>query len=325
MDNNPQPPFAAAVQLANGEFIKGFISGQVILCILIFFLLKVFLLRNSTETKLDLQRLKTQSFVLPKVRSMTVQQKHTSDSIVLSKLQYDTTTHPLESCDWLNILMAQLMSALRNDPTFLEGLATKLDHAFNNNSQKRPSFVGPISITEFTLGDEFPEFKSARVRFGDKDGNMRTQMDFSFDDQITIALETQALINWPKAAMASLPITLSFTLLKFSGTIVVEFVPQSTSDKGSLDTALSFFIMEDFILDFGVSSLLGHRTKVKDLPKLTSLITSTLRAVFVQELVYPARKTFKLPNGYSIFTPKTANTSSNFNEEARSSASSASV
>ncbi|KAJ3000446.1 ERMES complex subunit mmm1 [Globomyces sp. JEL0801] len=173
MDNNPQPPFAAAVQLANGEFIKGFISGQVILCILIFFLLKVFLLRNSTETKLDLQRLKTQSFVLPK--------------------------------------------------------------------------------------------------------------------------------------------------------IVVEFVPQSTSDKGSLDTALSFFIMEDFILDFGVSSLLGHRTKVKDLPKLTSLITSTLRAVFVQELVYPARKTFKLPNGYSIFTPKTANTSSNFNEEARSSASSASV
>ena len=44
-----------AVQLANAEFIKGFISGQIILSALIFFLLKVFLFRNAKETKQELE------------------------------------------------------------------------------------------------------------------------------------------------------------------------------------------------------------------------------------------------------------------------------
>jgi maintenance of morphology protein 1 len=55
--------------------------------------------------------------------------------------------------------------------------------------------------------------------------------------------------------------------------------------------------MDDFILDFGVSSLLGHRTKVKDVPKLTSLITSMLRNIFIKELVYPSRKNWRIPKG----------------------------
>jgi maintenance of morphology protein 1 len=217
-----------AVQLANGEFIKGFIAGQFILCILIFFLLKVFLLRNSTETRESLTR-KTKSFILPKVgqikqvRSMTVQQKHAIDSVILTKLKYDTTTHPNESCDWINVLLAQFISTLRNDTSILNGLADKVGLLMNKENQKS-GFIGPITITDFHLGDEFPELKNARVRFSDQDGNMRVLIDFSFDDQIKIALDTQALVNWPKPGMASLPISLSFTLVKFSGTVFESYI-----------------------------------------------------------------------------------------------------
>jgi hypothetical protein len=47
----------AAVNLANKEFIKGFIAGQVILSILLFFLVKVFLLRSGQETRIEMGKL----------------------------------------------------------------------------------------------------------------------------------------------------------------------------------------------------------------------------------------------------------------------------
>jgi hypothetical protein len=49
-------------------FIKGFITGQIVLGFLIFFLLKVFLLRGASETRSDLlQAPKLWSFAKQKV------------------------------------------------------------------------------------------------------------------------------------------------------------------------------------------------------------------------------------------------------------------
>ncbi|KAJ3327333.1 ERMES complex subunit mmm1, partial [Kappamyces sp. JEL0680] len=274
----------------------------------------VFLLRGSAETRSELARpRKLWPFSKQKARSaaITMQHKKTIDSLILHKLKYDPGTHLVESCDWLNVLVAQVIASLRNDVQVLDGLAHKIDLLVNN--EKRPAFMGPVSITELSLGEEYPEIKNARVALGDLDENMRVLLDFSYDDQVTFALDTQALINWPKPAIASLPMTLSFSLVRFSGTIVIEFLagqivaPSSLSQTfGTKDIDVSFFIMEDFVLDFGVGSLLGHRTKVKDLPKLTSLIVNALRQAFVKELVFPARKTFHIPRAFGTLDLKTA-------------------
>lgn len=37
-----------------------------------------------------------------------------SDQLILSKLNYNMSEHPPESCDWLNVLMAQAVSAYRS-------------------------------------------------------------------------------------------------------------------------------------------------------------------------------------------------------------------
>jgi hypothetical protein len=50
-----------------------------------------------------------------------------------------------------------------------------------------------------------------------------------------------------------------------------------------------------FTLGFEVKSLIGHRTKVKDLPKVTELIAMKLRASFAQAFVAPNRKIIPLP------------------------------
>lgn len=201
----------------NTGFINGFIAGQVVLGVLIFFLLKVFLLRNSGDTRAELLKRRVK-FQWPKARSVPIHQKQTIDALILSKLDYNPQTHHVETCEWINILFAQVFAAYRNDATFLNEIALKLDSQLNSEVT-RPGFVGPITITEMNLGEEFIQFKNARVGFGNEDENMRIHVDFSFDDQLSFCIDTQALINWPKPAIASLPVNLSFTLVKFSGTV----------------------------------------------------------------------------------------------------------
>lgn len=76
-------------------------------------------------------------------------------------------------------------------------------------------------------------------------------------------------------------------------------IPQSSLSSSPLskeqDAAIAVYILPDFTLEFSIGSLLGHRTKVKDLPKITSLITGALRSLFIKELVYPAKKLVKIP------------------------------
>ena len=44
--------------------------------------------------------------------------------------------------------------------------------------------------------------------------------------------------------------------------------------------SIQLSVLDDVILSFEVKSLLGHRTKIKDLPKVTTLIVSRIRALF---------------------------------------------
>jgi maintenance of morphology protein 1 len=74
-----------------------------------------------------------------------------------------------------------------------------------------------------------------------------------------------------------------------------QFAIEFVAPPDSLETYWAVSILEDFMLEFEVRSLLGHRTKVKDLPKLTSLITAKLRSVFVDELVWPSFKRVYIP------------------------------
>ncbi|KAJ3100082.1 ERMES complex subunit mmm1 [Phlyctochytrium planicorne] len=170
------------------------------------------------------------------------------------------------------------------------------------NGTTRPSFLGPITITDFTLGDEYPILKSARMRFAEHSSNLRAEISFIFDDQITIGIDTQVLINWPKPLIASLPVSLALSVIKFSGTLALEFVTHPET----AETYMAVSILEDFCLEFEVRSLLGHRTKVKDLPKLTALITSRLRSVFMDEIVWPSFKRIHIPTTFSSKRPAEA-------------------
>ena len=309
------------IQIGNKEFIKGFIAGQAILLLLIFLILRVLLFRNSDETKQELKRRLNKRIVAPKPKSLTAQQRRTLDSVILSKIDYDPTQHPFETCGWLNVLVAEALLSMRCDSVLLSRTMRVLDGLLNKDVS---GILGPVSITELSLGDEYPVFRNARVRMKDP-VDLRIQLDFAYDDQITLGVETQMLVNWPKPCFASLPISLGLSLVKFSGTLVVEYEveplisadPQSPQPHAHA-TYICVSIWDDFVLDFEVRSLLGHRTKVKDLPKLTSLLVNRLRAVFVEEIVWPSKKRFRIPSGDTIFglEPLSANASARHSNDA---------
>jgi maintenance of morphology protein 1 len=55
-----------------------------------------------------------------------------------------------------------------------------------------PSFIDRVEISQFSLGDKYPTIKSCRYC------NDRAEIALEFNDNISIRVETQLLLNWPK-------------------------------------------------------------------------------------------------------------------------------
>lgn len=279
----------AAVNIGTQEFIKGFVAGQVTLGVLVFFLVRAFFFQRSAEVRGDDLLHNRKNAMLRSSKNNPTLNNQASEYNILAKTGYDLHRHPDETCDWLNVLIAQILSRYRADDEFIDKTITLIDTAMNGDT--RPSFMGYIYITDFQLGREFPHFSNCRIRFAEKTGNLRVEASFNFDDQITLGVDTHLLINWPKSNIAALPISLNVSVVKFSGRLALEII----TDQESSETYAYVSILPGYSLEFDVRSLLGNRTKVKDLPKLSFLLITKLQTVFVEELVYPCGKKIKIP------------------------------
>ncbi|RKP03506.1 hypothetical protein CXG81DRAFT_6607, partial [Caulochytrium protostelioides] len=308
------PTFLAAVNLASQEFIKGFIAGQLILGALFFGLIKFFLLRSGAETRRAVhkaQRMRNAAAAAPP-----------DPTAPWGALTFDAAGHvvpkpghasrggpPLESCEWLNVLLAAVVRRYREDRAFMANLVRTLDTALNGPRAaaaasspstavgRRPSYLGPILITHFHLGNAFPRFGAARVRYAEPNGALRVEMGFSYHDQIALGIDTQILLNWPHAMTASLPVSLGVRVVHLSGVIAVQMVtpPADAEDGEAPYLAVSVLDNDHLHVDFAFRSLLGHRTKVKDLAKLGEMLASKLRSIFREAIVEPRFHRIPLP------------------------------
>lgn len=125
--------------------------------------------------------------------------------------------HPPESTDWLNVLLAQAILQYREDAKLNNRLVLAIDDILNGGV--KPNFLGPIHVCELNLGEEFPIFSNAKIRRSDEIGSMRAEIDFEYNDQVTLGIETQLILNWPKLAFAALPVSLVLSVVRFSGTV----------------------------------------------------------------------------------------------------------
>lgn len=198
-------------------------------------------------------------------------------------------------------------------PSILSTLVAAL-----NNPSKRPSFIDHIDVTEISLGEEFPIFSNCRVievedenASAQAGGRLQALMDVDLsDDNLTLAIETSLILNYPKPFSAVLPVALAVSVVRFSGTLSISFVPATQPDDDTLDavetdqgsstasspkTNLAFSFLPDYRLDLSIRSLVGSRSRLQDVPKIAQLVEARLQAWFEERVVEPRVQVVGLP------------------------------
>lgn len=227
---------------------------------------------------------------------------------ILSKTYYNVDAHQPESLDWFNVLIAQTIAQFRADAQHDDAILTSLTRALNGTS--RPDFLDEIKVTELSLGEDFPIFSNCRVIPVDDDGiatsgthgsgreskRLQARMDVDLSDFITLALETKLLLNYPKPLTAILPVALAVSVVRFSGTLSMSFIPSSSSPAHNTATTMAFSFLDDYRLDFSIRSLVGSRSRLQDVPKIASLVEKRLHDWFDERCVEPRFQEIALPS-----------------------------
>jgi maintenance of mitochondrial morphology protein 1 len=230
---------------------------------------------------------------------------------ILSKTYYNVDSHQPESLDWFNVLIAQTLAQFRSDAQHDDAILSSLTKALNGTS--RPDFVDEIRVTELSLGDDFPIFSNCRIIPVDEDGlslgngkkfdpsiaardgtRLQARMDVDLSDMLTLAVETKLLLNYPKKLSAVLPVALAVSIVRFSGTLSISFIPSNPSQ--STPTMMTFSFLDDYRLDFSIRSLLGSRSRLQDVPKIAQLVEARLHRWFDERAVEPRFQEIALPS-----------------------------
>lgn len=240
--------------------------------------------------------------------------------------------------DWFNVLIAQTIAqyrqtaySLKDSPTssILSSLAATM-----NDPSKKPSFIDKINVTDISLGEEFPIFSNCRIIAVDDPnsdgGRLQALLDVDLsDDNLSIAVETSLVLNYPKPRSAILPVALSVSVVRFSGTLCISLIPASTPPlhtpatspglqdgapspapgfpdgdpsqdqehlKGSPKSNVAFSFLPDYRLDLSVRSLIGSRSRLQDVPKVAQLVEARVHAWFEERVVEPRVQVVGLPD-----------------------------
>ncbi|KAI0395368.1 hypothetical protein F5Y17DRAFT_424073 [Xylariaceae sp. FL0594] len=237
---------------------------------------------------------------------------------ILNKTYYNVDSHQPESLDWFNVLVAQTIAQFRSDAQHDDAILNSLTKALNSPS--RPDFLDEIKVTELTLGEDFPIFSNCRIIPVDEDGlssetrtggvsgghaagtraklldgsRLQARMDVDLSDMITLALETKLLLNYPKKMTAVLPVALAVSVVRFSGTLSISFIPSNSAQ--STPTMMKFNFLDDYRLDFSIRSLVGSRSRLQDVPKIAQLVEARLHRWFDERAVEPRFQEIALPS-----------------------------
>ncbi|KAI9796822.1 MAG: ERMES complex subunit mmm1 [Piccolia ochrophora] len=294
------------------SFTQGFVLGQLSVVIILGAFIKFFIFgdppsaENTATARAFARRRRTSAHRRSLSASQQRELRRKASSVlrnppplttttILSKTFYNVKSHQPESLDWFNVLVAQTIAQFRNDAQHDDAILASLDSVLNGG--QKPDFLETIKVTELSLGEDFPIFSNCRVIpiEGDgESGRLQARMDVDLSDFITLGVETKLVLNYPKPMVAVLPVALSVSVVRFSGTLSISFVP--SPPPGPSPTTLAFSFLDDYRLDLSVRSLVGSRSRLQDVPKIAQLVESRLHNWFDERCVEPRFQQIVLPS-----------------------------
>ncbi|KAF3173778.1 ERMES complex subunit mmm1, variant 2 [Orbilia oligospora] len=297
--HSQSPPLQPLVprSSSNWSFLQGFLIGQLSVIIMICAFIKYFIFSDpSTDSSSSRsKRNNSSSRKLHKKKSTSVLRNPPplTTATILSKTYYNVHSHQPESLDWFNVLIAQAIAQFRDDARTDGAILDSLNKVINGPN--KPDFLDTIKITEISLGEDFPIFSNCRITPSpDEPGKLQARMDVDLSDVITLGVETRLLLNYPKPLVAVLPVGLSVSILRFSGTLSISFIPSQENTSNS--TTLTFSLLDDYRLELSVRSLVGSRSRLQDVPKIAQLIESRIHAWIDERVVEPKFQQIVLPS-----------------------------
>lgn len=296
----------AASQSKNWSFTQGLLIGQLSVIIVLVFFIKFFVFSETKSPNDNLNDLK-----IPVVKNKDIgstggsgandsNDPSVSINSILEKTYYNVETHSPESLDWFNVLVAQTINQFRQEALASDNIVNSLNSFLQN--AELPDYLDRIKITELDIGDDYPIFSNCRIKKNPTNlNNLQAKIDVDLSDTLTLGIETNLLLNKPKPLTAILPIQLSVSIVRFSGCLTVSLISIGddddllNDDKGK-GTALMFSFAPDFRLNFSIKSLIGSRSKLENIPKISNLIENQLKSWFIERCVEPRFQVIRLPS-----------------------------
>ncbi|KAJ5719660.1 hypothetical protein N7493_007238 [Penicillium malachiteum] len=212
------------------------------------------------------------------------------------------SSHQPESLDWFNVLIAQTIAqyrqtayVLKDSPT--SSILSSLTAAMNN-PEKKPSFIDKITVTDISLGEEFPIFSNCRIIAVDDPlsdgGGYRLFVRFSG----TLCISLIPASTDPLHTPASPPTPPQTGSGKNTGPGSPEGASSQDQSppKGSPKSNVAFSFLPDYRLDLSVRSLIGSRSRLQDVPKVAQLVEARVHAWFEERVVEPRVQVVGLPD-----------------------------
>lgn len=331
----PQLNVPPASSFSSWSFLQGLIVGQITVVVALIFFIKFFIFSDSSSSKSSNPKNPaslssgSRSFISSQFFSsimkrggkddfdgsddMEAEQSRQIDAI-LEKTYYNVDTHPSESLDWFNVLIAQTIQQFREEAWQKDNIVNSLNSFIDRKAHELPSYVDGIKITELDIGDDFPIFSNCRIRYAPNSNKkkLEAKIDIDLNDRLAVGVETKLLLNYPKPATAALPINITVAIVRFQACLTVsltkaeEFVPSSNSAGQNNNSGyfLVFSFAPEYRMDFQSESLIGARSKLENIPKIGSLIEYQIKKWFVERCVEPRFQFVRLPSMW----PRSKNT-----------------
>jgi maintenance of morphology protein 1 len=257
-----------AVSLSSKEFVRGFIIGQVALLLVLIVLARVLFFRGPAPGNGQIRFKRKDSTRKRKMESVALE-------TLADRLGLDTKTLPKrESCLWANSLAGRLLLEPIRE-TLLDGDTLGYISALLNAHVKKTEMLGPIEIHRFELSENSP-----LIRWVEAVEDDVWEVRVEWNELATLELDTSVILNWPpRQQIATLPCTFSFSVRALETTLRMEI---STGHIVCLSV-----LPEDFLLDLEIHSLVGHRSKLKDVPKLTAILYGRIKDAIKERVLYP--------------------------------------
>lgn len=188
--------------------------------------------------------------------------------------------------DWFNVLFSKFYQEYAQSPQYNQIFLQKL----NEKLQKinRPGFIGEIQVSSVNFGqNSFYVYNPSVKEQANRSQVILFDLDYGGDSPLQITLTTRIILNWPRENIG-VPISLKVSMEKLSGRCQL-VIPSELDPKCSL----SFLEFPD--VKFSISSQVGSKNILSNIPRVTQFFQNKLHA-YVQ-------KEFTLPNGVQFSIP----------------------